>query len=89
MIYGNDERVEVAIIRALCATPCVFPRCRFAMNEFLVHFQDGHCLGKTVLRSFSRQMSLSEARVRLQACYPLRVPHLLNILHLTPMLPGR
>jgi len=42
-----------------------------------------------VLRSFSRQMTLSEARVRLQACYPLRVPHLLNILHLTPMLPGR
>lgn len=59
------------------------------MNEFLVHFQDGHCLGKTVLRSFHRHMTLSEARVRLQACYPLRVPHLLNILHLTPMLPGR
>ncbi|AGI24406.1 hypothetical protein H681_12680 [Pseudomonas sp. ATCC 13867] len=54
-----------------------------------MHFQDGHCLGKTVLRSFSRHMTLSEARVRLQACYPLRVPHLLNILHLAPMLPGR
>lgn len=89
MIYGNAETARVAIIRGLCTTLCVSLRCRFAMNEFLVHFQDGHCLGKTVLRSFSRHMTLSEARVRLQACYPLRVPHLLNILHLTPMLPGR
>lgn len=89
MIYGNAEMAGAGIIRALCASLCVFPRCCFAMNEFLVHFQDGHCLGKTVLRSFHRQMTLSEARVRLQACYPLRVPHLLNILHLTPMLPGR
>ncbi|MCY1401123.1 hypothetical protein D3C76_490290 [compost metagenome] len=60
-----------------------------AMHEFLVHFQDDRYPGKTVLRSFARHMSLSEARARLLACYPLRAPHCLSITHLAPLLPGR
>lgn len=57
------------------------------MNTFLVHFQDDQYLGKTVLRSFARHMSASEARARLQLCYPVRHPHRLAILCLTPLLP--
>ncbi|MNO61855.1 hypothetical protein D3C76_525150 [compost metagenome] len=60
-----------------------------AMHEFLVHFQDDRFPGKTVLRSFARHMSLSEARARLLACYPLRAPQLLSITYLAPLLPGR
>lgn len=57
------------------------------MNTFIVHFQDDQHHGKTVLCSFARHMSASEAHARLQQCYPIRHPHRLLILYLTPLLP--